>query len=370
MSAAQIALRAFVQSLPKTETHLHVEGALPYELLHAWKPDVYPAVAPFHARTHRFDSFPEFETTLLDHALPWFTTPERYYEATRVMFAKHVAGNVRYVETSFHLPVASFIRVPGQEIVAAIRAAVPPGLEVRIFAGMPRTAYQGALCDAIDGLHAWEGLAGVDLHGFEREPTQPWTARVWERLRAAGKVTKCHAGEFDGAARVREAIEILGVRRIQHGVRAVEDPDVVTLARDRDVTFDVCPISNVHLRVVPSIKEHPLRALLADGVRCTISTDDPLVFGNTLADEYLALATQGGFTLAELAGLAKAGWEIADVPPATRQAYRTEVDRILLCPANSNPTFNPGEYPAPGSLRVNKRMLKLDELAGGDVDPG
>lgn len=329
MTAADIALRAFVQSLPKTETHLHVEGALPYELLYAWRPELYPATPPFHARSHRFNSFPEFEETLLQHALPWFTTPDRYYEATRVMFARHVVGNVRYVETSFHLPVAAYINVPGQEIVAAIRAAVPPGLEVRIFAGMPRNAYQGALCGLIDGLHAWDGLAGVDLHGFEQEPTQAWTPRVWARMRDAGKITKCHAGEFDGAARVREAIEVLGVRRVQHGVRAVEDPAVVSLARDRGVTFDVCPISNVHLRVVPSIREHPLRKLMDAGVRCTVSTDDPLVFGNTLADEYLALAVKAGFTRAELAALAKAGWEVADVPPATRETYRAEIDRIL-----------------------------------------
>ncbi|MBP8256094.1 MAG: adenosine deaminase, partial [Opitutaceae bacterium] len=113
MTASRTTLRAFVQSLPKTETHLHVEGALPYELLHAWKPDVYPPEAPFHARDHRFSNFPEFEETLLNHALPWFTSAERYHEAMRLIFAKHVVGNVRYVETSFHLRMTQFIQVPG-----------------------------------------------------------------------------------------------------------------------------------------------------------------------------------------------------------------------------------------------------------------
>src|SRR4051812_9638471 len=125
----------FIQALPKTETHLHLEGALPYELLHAWQPEKYPAAPAFHALGFRFATFAEFDTTLLSHALPWFTSAQRYYESARATFAKHVAQNVRYVETSFHLPVTQFINVPGREIIAAIRSAVPRGLEVRIFAG-------------------------------------------------------------------------------------------------------------------------------------------------------------------------------------------------------------------------------------------
>jgi adenosine deaminase len=151
---------------------------------------------------------------------------------------------------------------------------------------------------------------------------------VWARLRAAGKITKCHAGEFDGPARVREAIEQLGVRRVQHGIRAIEDPAVVELAVETGTTFDVCPISNVKLQVVPSIADHPLRRLMQAGVRCTISTDDPLVFGNTVNDDYLALATEGGFSRGELARLARNGWEVADVPAAARQMWLAEIDRL------------------------------------------
>lgn len=320
-------LPAFVRALPKTETHLHIEGALPYEVLHAWKPKVYPAVAPFHAPEFRFESFAAFDAVLLRHALAWFTSPERYFEAARTLFARHVEQNVRYVETSFHLPMAGVIGVPAQEILAAIRAAVPAGLEVKIFAGMSRTDYQGALQAVIDGLVDWEGLAGVDLHGDEKLPTEPWTARVWATLRAAGKVTKAHAGEFDGANRVRESITELGVRRIQHGVRAIEDPTVLALARDEGVTFDLCPVSNVRLRVVPSLAEHPLRSLMQWGIRCTVSTDDPLVFGNTLEGEYVALARHAGFTPAELARLAKAGWEVADVAADVRRHALAEIDR-------------------------------------------
>ena len=323
-------MRAFIQSLPKTETHLHVEGALPYELLQAWRPDEYEADPPFRRADYRYATFPDFERTLLDHALPWFNSAERYHEAAKVMFAQHVAQNVRYVETSFHLPVTKFINVPGPEIIAALRAAAPAGLEVRIFTGMLRSDIAGDLRPTIDELHTWDGLAGVDLHGFEQMPTERGTAEVWARLRTAGKVTKCHAGEFDGAGRVREAIEQLGVVRVQHGVRAVEDEAVVRLAAERGVTFDVCPISNVRLQVVPSMREHPIRRLLQAGVRCTVSTDDPLCFANTLTEEYEALAAELAFTRNELAQVAANGWAVADVSAATRRAMLAEIERLKI----------------------------------------
>ena len=323
-------LREFVQALPKTETHLHVEGALPYDLLTVWQPERYPPNPPFRRADYRYATFPDFERILLENALPWFTTPQRYFEATKVMFARHVAQNVRYVETSFHLPVTRFINTPGPEIIAAIRAAVPAGLEVRIFAGMLRSDISGDLRPTIDQLHTWDGLAGVDLHGFEQMPTEPGTAAVWARLRAAGKVTKCHAGEFDGAARVREAIEVLGVTRIQHGVRAIEDPAVVKLAADRGVTFDICPISNVRLQVFPNLAAHPIRRFMQAGVNCTISTDDPLCFANAVNDEYAALAGELSFTRAELAQVARNGWKVADVAARAHKAALEEIDRLAL----------------------------------------
>ncbi|MEO6245742.1 MAG: adenosine deaminase [Opitutaceae bacterium] len=322
-------MRDFIQTLPKTETHLHIEGALPYELLTTWDPRRWPADPDFRARGYRFATFPDFERILLEHALPWFTSAERYHEAAKVIFAKHVAQNVRYVEPSFHLPVTGFINVPGPEIIAAIRAAAPPGLEVRVFTGMLRTDLGGDMRKTIEQLHTWENLAGVDLHGFEQMPTHPDTAAIWAGLGAAGKITKCHAGEFDGAARVREAIEVLGVRRISHGVRAVEDPTVVRLAADNGVTFDVCPISNVRLQVVPAMTAHPIRRLMQAGVSCTVSTDDPLCFANSISEEYETLTQELSFTHAELSQVARNGWAVADVPAPLRTKMITEIDRLL-----------------------------------------
>ena len=322
-------LAAFVQFLPKTETHLHVEGALPYELLREWRPESYPEFPPFRERGYRYATFLDFEQQLLAHALPWFTSAERYYEAAKVMFAEHVAQNVKYVETSFHLPVTRFINVPGREIITAIKSAAPRELEVRVFAGMLRSDINGPLRPVIDQLHACDDLDGADLHGDEMIRTDPDTAKIWTQLRAAGKVTKCHAGEFDGAQRVREAIEELGVTRIQHGVRAIEDPAVMKLAADRGITFDVCPISNVGLKVVPDMAHHPLRRLSETGIRCTISTDDPLCFANSINEEYMTISRELNFARQELAKFARNGFEVASMSSAQKQPWLDQLDAII-----------------------------------------
>lgn len=323
-------LASFIQSLPKTETHLHLEGALPLELLQRVAPALFRdgELPPWWAPTFRYADFPSFEKILLDHALLWFTSAERYHEAARLIFAGLVAQNVRYVETSFHLPVAKFINVPGQEILDAIRNAAPAGLTVRVFTGMLRIDYTPDFYPVIDRLPEWEHLAGVDLHGVETWPLEPWTEKIWARVRAAGKETKAHAGEFGGAGNVREVVTALGVRRVQHGVRAVEDPAVLELLRDRDVTCDVCPISNVKLQVASSMRAHPIRALFDAGVRCTISTDDPFSFGNTLSEEYAALALDVGFSRHELVQVARHGFEVATMPAAAKAAAVAELDRL------------------------------------------
>jgi len=322
-------LTDFIHRLPKTETHLHIEGALPYELLQRLDPLRFKLPQACWAEGFKWACFEDFEKHLLDHALLWFNSADNYYEAARLIFEKHVAQNVRYVETSFHAGVIEFLNIPGPEIVQAIRSAAPSGLEVRVFMGMARNSYNEVLAPVLEDCLGWEGLAGIDLHGVEYLPLEDWTPGLWARAREAGLETKAHAGEFGPSGHVREALELLGTRRIQHGIRAVEDPEVLQLAIDLDATFDVCPISNVKLDVVATMAEHPIREFFDRGLRCTISTDDPFSFGNNVEDEYQALATQLNFKKAELAQLARNGFEVARVDDKTRASWLQELEVVL-----------------------------------------
>ncbi|HET8648563.1 MAG TPA: hypothetical protein VFL95_00865 [Gemmatimonadales bacterium] len=331
-------LRSFIAELPKTETHLHIEGALPLELLRTVAPDRFASAAPpWWAPDFRYPGFAEFEEILLAHAALWYTSPERYHLAAREIFRGLQAQNVRYVETSFHLPITRLIQADGREILAAILDAAPPGMTVEVFAGMRRIDYTPDLAPVIDSLAAWDQLAGVDLHGVETWELESWTAPVWRSITEAGKVAKAHAGEFAGAESVRQVMEELGVTRVQHGIRAVEDPAVVALLRERDATCDVCVSSNVKLGVVPSYQSHPIARLVEAGVRCTLSTDDPFCFGGSLSEEYLHVARAFGWGRRELAGLAANGFQVARLAEAEQSQALSELARLAGAEPGRNP---------------------------------
>src|SRR3954465_11717880 len=236
-------LRDFIHSLPKTETHLHLEGALPLELLQRVRPEFTRPPASW-ASDFKFSDFPHFERELLDMAFSWFTSPERYYEAAKLIFAKHVAQNVKYVETSFASGIIEFGGLNGREVLAAIRSAVPRGLEVRVFLGIHHNGAGPTMRPVLEDALTWPDLAGIDLHGVESLPVEPWTAPYWAAARRAGKYTKAHAGEFMGADFVRRILDELQPQRIEHGVRAIEDSAVVAEIKSRGIALDVCPISN------------------------------------------------------------------------------------------------------------------------------
>ncbi len=321
-------LQAFIQALPKTETHLHIEGALPLELLQRVRPEFTQSPASW-ASDFKFRDFDHFEQELLAMAFSWFTSPERYHEAAKLVFARHVAQNVKYVETSFASGVIEFLGLDGHEILAAIRAAVPVGLEVRVFLGIHHNGAGPKMLPVLEEALSWPDLAGIDLHGTESFALEPWTAEYWAAARQAGKYTKAHAGEFMGADFVRRILDELQPQRIQHGVRAIEDSGVVAEIKRRGITLDVCPISNHKLMPGVTLATHPIRELFDAGVKVTVSTDDPISFGSTLVEEYAALAGQRGFTRQELAQLARYGFEAALMPEAQKQPWLEELDRMI-----------------------------------------
>jgi adenosine deaminase len=305
-------LKAFVQSLPKTETHLHLEGACPIELIRDANPGQFEEDPPMWDDAFRYDSFDQFMHMYDRFCGSVFTSAEAYHRCAKKILQTCADQNVRYVETSFHIATLFGGQMSGEEVVDAVLDAAPAGLEVRVFMGMCHNDYAGLGKKIIDDCIHWERLAGIDIHGPEYWPLEPWTAKIWKAAGDQGKILKAHAGEFMPASFVRRCIEELGVRRIQHGVRCIEDPAVVDLIKEHDVTLDVCPISNVKLQVegIPEMSKHPIRQLFDAGVRCTINSDDPFMFGNTLSEEYYALAMDLNFTHEELTQIAQNGFAI------------------------------------------------------------
>ena len=154
--------------------------------------------------------------------------------------------------------------------------------------------------------HRDAGVVGIGVGGEERFGPEPYEEIFLTGI-AGGLHSVPHAGENEGAASIRGAVRQLRAERIGHGIRIVEDPDLVAEVRERGIALDVCPTSNVMTRSVPSLEEHPLPAMLDAGLVCTLASDDPTMFGSPLAGEFERCRSAFGFDAERLAELARHG---------------------------------------------------------------
>jgi adenosine deaminase len=152
---------------------------------------------------------------------------------------------------------------------------------------------------------------------------------VYQLAAAEGLRLVAHAGEEGGPDYVRGALDELRVERVDHGVRSMEDPELVARLRDERVALTVCPLSNVALRVVPALGEHMLPAMLDAGLLTTVNSDDPAYFGGYVDDNLAAVRTAFGYGDAELAALARNSFEACFAPAADKGAWQAEVDAWL-----------------------------------------
>ena len=295
---------------------------MPWRLIRSWSPEPLPEHPEWKKKEHRFASFGDFLKVMRASWRPYLNSPDRIAEAAGAIFADLVSQRVRYVEISFGLGAYHF---PVQDVVAAIKEAAPESLAVRVFAGLSRDLDRewilGLARDAVE----CDTLDGIDLHGDESAGGLEAFAPVYVRARERGMMTKAHAGETGNAALVRRTVEVLGVSRIEHGIGAANDPEVVRFLLDTEVTLDVCPWSNVKLGIVSDLARHPLKALHAAGVRTTVSTDDPTVFGQTLTEELRWLVSEMEMEVEALTAVIRNGFLAALLEERTRNELLEEV---------------------------------------------
>jgi adenosine deaminase len=184
--------------------------------------------------------------------------------------------------------------------------------------------------EAIADVAAEAGIVGIGIGGSEQLfPPEPF-AGVYERARTLGLRTTAHAGEVAGPESVWGAIRTLGVDRIDHGTRAVESPELMAYLVDHRLPVTSCPGSNVATGAVASLEEHPIRRFVDTGMLVSVATDDPAMFGLSLAGEFEALMARHGFTRDEVRGLIRNGVESCWLPGDRKAAL---MERVLSDPA-------------------------------------
>jgi adenosine deaminase len=321
-----------LRALPKGHLHLHFELGM--------RPTTFAELAAARGvpipPIRGFSGFAGF-TDRVETALALLRTPDDFARLVDELIDDAVADGVTYVEPSFWpYRYPNVFAAPEQawEVVLERSRAVGAarGVTVRWMAAVDRVRDSPEAAVRIARLalrHAEAGVVGIGLHNDEDGyPPEPF-AEAFALATDGGLLSTPHAGELDGPASVRGALDTLRANRLQHGIRVREDPALLDEVIARGVCLDVCPTSNVSLSVVPSLAEHPLPALLAAGVRCSINADDPLLFGPGCLAEYELCRTELGLTDAQLAACARSSIEAGGAPEDVRRRALAGIDAWL-----------------------------------------
>ena len=300
-------------AFPKIELHVHLEGTVRPDTLRAIAKRNDYALPDDLESLYRFRDFAHFIEVwiLTTNALQ---TEGDFRQMVVDYAAKAATHGCVYLEGIFS-PAERVRRGCGwAEIYEGVCAGAEEarerhGVEVRLTPDIPRGFTQEEARATVEwaGRFRDRGVVGVGLGGLEAQfPPEPYED-VFRLAKSLGLGSVPHAGEAAGAASVSGALEALGADRIRHGIRSVEDSGLVAELAGRGTVLDVCPYSNLRTGVVASLDEHPLPQLVAAGVRCSISTDDPAMFDTDLTRDYEAAASLGVSPLAAYeAGLAGA----------------------------------------------------------------
>lgn len=302
--------REIIQRMPKAELHLHLEGTIAPETLWAMAQRngiALPAGSLEELRRlYVFEHFGKFISLWLTMC-GCLKTEGDYTSMVDAYVAECRRQNIRYAEVHFTPYNHEKFGIGGARALALVtrrlrEAEAAGGPATRVITDIPSESsgesgpYTAALLEELDEpLVVAIGLGGPE-QGFPRSPFAPFFARA----RDAGYACVSHAGETGGAEHVRQAVVDLLARRVQHGVRAVEDPSVLRLLREREICCDVALTSNACLTPFRDPRTHPIHALLAAGVPVTLSTDDPPFFDTDLVREYTLAHERAGLSLPQL----------------------------------------------------------------------
>ena len=283
-----------LRTLPKAEVHVHLEGCFDAVLLEQWARKFGEPMPRPRESLFRFEGLADF-LDFLDWACGLVRTREELAEAAYAFSQRLAASGTGYADLIFNPTHWKHWQARLPEMLDALdagfRAAEQDGLPpVGLCVSLLRTQSADAAAELVDLLislrHPRVVALSIDGNEAAAGRTGPRFAEAFRRAGAAELKRTVHAGESSGPEGVRDAIELLGADRIDHGVRAIEDPGVVALLVDRRIALGVCPTSNLKLGVVPSIEQHPIERLRHAGVAVSVNTDDPALLDTSLVREY------------------------------------------------------------------------------------
>jgi adenosine deaminase len=324
---------AFIRAMPKVEIHLHLEGAIPHEILLAQirRKGTEPSIKTLDDLRAKltYTDFPNF-IDLWVWKNTFIKDEKDFEEIAYAMLGGLSRQNVKYVESFYAPGDYSRFGLSTEGITECViagkeRARRDFGIRCELVLDLIRDHGPEIGMKRLDEVTPYlgKGVIGIGIGGSEQLfPAGPY-AEVYAEARRRGFRLTAHAGEVAGAESIRSAIDDLGAERIGHGVRAHEDPEIVTMLRERRIPLEMCIISNSKTGVCPSVRDHPIRDYFRQGLVVTVNSDDPSMFSSTLTDEYLALSRDLGFMLDDVKQVAMNAVEASFLPDADKTTLKS-----------------------------------------------
>jgi adenosine deaminase len=332
------ALREFVRSLPKAELHLHVEGTLEPEAAFelARRNGVrlpYDSIEDLR-RAYAFTDLQSF-LDLYEGGAAVLRTEADFRDLAKAYLDRANTQGVVHAEIMFDPQMHTERGVALGSVIEGLSAALEDarlerGTTSRLILSFLRDRGPDAAMRTFQEARPWlDRIAAVGLDSAEVGHPPAAFREVYAAARAEGLAAVAHAGEEGPPGYVWETLDTLGVVRIDHGVRAVEDPRLLDRLAADQVPLDVCPLSNLALKVVPDLASHPLPALMDAGVLVTINSDDPAYFGGYVEENYVAVGSAFDLDASTLAQLAGNSFTASLLPRDEVEAHLARIDSIV-----------------------------------------
>lgn len=329
----------FYKQLPKVELHRHLEGSLRFETIQELASD--PALnLPLGTQLSRLVQVHDEDPRTFSNFLAKFTplrqlyrSPEIIRRVTQEAIEDAAEDNIRYLELRFS-PVA-LSRTEGFDLAQVMdwvmQSAAESALEFDIPTNLLATINRHEGVDlAVEVTHlaserCGDGIVGLDLAGNEADFSAVPFKSIIQQAHTSGLHLSIHAGEWGPGDNVRYALEHLSADRISHGIRVLESPRGIALARQNNTAFEVCPTSNYQSGAVARMESHPLPQMLSHGLNVTINTDDPGISQIRLSDEYQLVCEVYGVSRSQLCNMTVAAARAAFIPMTEREALAAEI---------------------------------------------
>lgn len=331
-------LDTFIAGLPKAELHLHIEGSLEPELMFALAARNGVSI-PFASveevrAAYDFSNLQDFLDIYYAGANVLLTRQD-FHDLAMAYFTRAAADGVLHAEIMFDPQTHTDRGVAFSEVIegllsAMVAAEAELGVTSSLILSFLRHLSEEAAFATLAEAEPWlDRIMAVGLDSSEVGHPPEKFARVFAAAREKGLKITAHAGEEGPPEYVHQALDLLGVHRIDHGNRALEDPVLIERLVREGMTLTVCPLSNHKLCVVDDLADHPIDAMLAHGLKATINSDDPAYFGGYVADNYRAVAKARGLDREALALLARNSFTGSFLPAEAVAAHLRRIDAYM-----------------------------------------